>query len=160
MSHSSRPKEPIFSAISVGFFLILAGAIFAHAAFVTKTNLFNEISAFFQDFEIVKVPNTEAFSLPAPESPRRHLDVYSALFKFSLVWGFYQIAILAVRFMVGSPLDKKAETVSNLVFWFGASYLLNAYLIKTTVWFEFWALIIVLAGISLIARAIVLAFRS
>lgn len=149
---SSKDREGLFSAISAGFFFILVGAIF-----VTAPNLFDNIIAFFRGFDIVSVPHTGNLVLPAPVSPSAHSDVYSAVTKFSLIWGLYQIAILAFRFIAHSPLSKKAETASNLVFWLGASYLINTFLIETTTWFGFWATIIMLVGFSLIGRAVILA---
>lgn len=146
-----RYREGLFSAISAGFFLVLVGAIF-----VTTPNLFDKILVFFRDFDIVSVPNTENLLLPAPVSPNTHSDVYSAVARFSLIWGLYQIVILLLRFVIRSPLGKKAETVSNLVLWLGASYLISAFLNGTTTWFAFWGTIIMLIGVSLIARAIIL----
>jgi hypothetical protein len=151
---SFKFRESIFSAISAGFFFILVGAIF-----VTAPNLFDNFIAFFGDFEIVSVPNTENLLLPAPVSPSTHSDVYSAVTKFSLIWGLYQIVILALRFIAYSPLSKKAETTSNIIFWLGASYLINTLLIETTTWFVFWTTIIMLAGVSMIGRAVILAAR-
>jgi FtsH-binding integral membrane protein len=152
----SQPKhvEGIFSAISMGFFFVLVGAIF-----VATPNLFDKILAFFRNFDIVRVPNTEIF-LPGPTSPNAHSVVYLAAGQFSLIWGLFQIAILALRFFAHSPLNKKAETVSNIVFWLGASYLISMSLNEMTTfttWFAFWATLIALIGVSLIIRAIILA---
>jgi len=86
--------------------------------------------------------------------------------KFSFAMGLFQIVILLLRFIVRSQVGKKAETVSNLVFWLGASYLIRTLLIETTRftattgWFVFWAGIIMLIGASLIVRAIILALAS
>ncbi len=150
-------REGIFSAISAGFFFILVGAIF-----VTTPNLFDIILAFFKDFDLVPVPNL-GFSFPAPASPWTHSVLYSAVTQFSLIWGLFQIAILALRIVVDSPFSKKAETASNLVFWLGASYLISTLLNETTTvetWFVFWAEVIMLIGVSLIVRAIILAVRT
>jgi hypothetical protein len=65
--------------------------------------------------------------------------------------------MLALRFTVQSPSRKKAETASNVVYWFGSAYLIQTMLIDVTKWFEFWALVIALAGFALIARALFLA---
>ena len=149
-----RYREALFSVFSAGFFFILVGTIFA-----TTPNLFDNILAFFRDFDIVSVPNTEVF-LPAPKSPVDHLMVYSAVGQFSFIWGLFEIVIVVLRFFARSPLSKKAETVSNLVFWLGASYLIGMFLNETTTattWFAFWAVIITLIGVSLIVRAIILA---
>lgn len=145
-----RHKEGLFSAISAGVFFVVAGAIF-----VTTPNLFDKIIAFFRDFDIVSVPNTEIL-LPAPASPGDHSVLYSAVTQFSFIWSLYQLVILALRFVVRSPLSKKAETVSNVVFWFGTSYLIQTFLdemTSATTWFEFWSTVIVLIGVSLLARA-------
>lgn len=156
LSESLRYREGVFSAISAGFFFILVGAIF-----VTTPNLFSKILDFFGELDIVRVPHTKIF-LPAPEFPRAHSVVYSAVTQFSFVWGLFQIVILALRFFAGSPLSKKAETVSNLVFWLGASFLAYTFLNETTTattWFAFWAGVIMLIGLSLIIRAVILAVR-
>ncbi len=89
--------------------------------------------------------------------------LYSAVTQFSLIWGLFQIVILALRIVVDSPFSKKAETASNLVFWLGASYLISTLLNETTTvetWFVFWAEVIMLIGVSLIVRAIILAVRT
>jgi len=149
-------RESIFSAISAGVFFILVGAIF-----VTSSNLFDKILAFFSDLDLVRVPNL-GFSFPAPASPWTHSVLYSAVTQFSVIWGLFQIVILMLRFVVDSPFSKKAETASNLVFWLGASYLISTLLNEMTTaetWFVFWAEIIMLIGVSLIIRAIILAVR-
>lgn len=151
----SEYREGLFSAISAGFFFILLGAIF-----VSTPNLFDSILAFFRDIGIVDVPNTENVFLPGPESPRAHSAVYSAVWQFSFIWGLFEIAILVLRFFAHSPLSKKAETMSNIIFWLGTSYLINTFLIETTKWFVFWSTIIMLVGVSLIVRAIILATAS
>jgi len=154
----SPPKyrEGIFSAISLGAFFILVGVVFA-----ITPNLFDDIVAFFNNFDIVQVPGT-GIVLPAPTAPWTHTAVYSAAAQFSLGIGILQILILALRLIAHSPLNKTAETVGNLFFWFGTSYLVYTLLNETTtlrIWFAFWSGIIVLIGVSLIIRAIILLAR-
>lgn len=149
-------QEGLFSAISVGFCLLLIGILFA-----INPNLFDNILAFFKDFKLVDVPNTNIV-LPAPEFPFLHVPVYQASEQFSIAVTVLQVIILALRFVIPSSLRKKAETVGGLVYWGGTSFLIQSFLIdKASVsimyWFEFWALIIVLAGISILARAAVMA---
>lgn len=154
-SFSPRYKEGLFSAISVGFFFVLVGAIF-----VTTPNLFDKILDFFGDFDLIRVPNQPArWLLPAPASPGAHPVVYLALERISWALGLFQIVVLALRFAARSQLSKKAETVSNLVFWLGAGFLISTFLNETTTataWFVFGSAIIMLLGVSLIIRAIVL----
>ena len=161
-----RFREGLISAISVGFFFLLIGAIF-----VVTPNLFDKIMDFLRDFEFRLLPHTDNIYLPAPLNPYLHVGVYTAVWQFSIVWGIFQIVILAFRYVVGSPFRKKAETAGNLVFWLGTSYLIGTFrnatsrapFLNTTTplegWFAFWAMIIILIGISLIARAIILAAR-
>lgn len=98
--------------------------------------------------------------------PLAHSVVYLAVEQFSYVWGLFQLVILALRFVARSPLGKKAETVSDIVFWLGAGFLTRTFLLETTRmsfisemtrWFVFWSGIIMLIGVSLIIRAIILA---
>jgi hypothetical protein len=166
MRVSPRRTEGLLSAISVGFFLLLVGAIFVINSPPNQPNLWDRIIAFFRDFKITQVSNVGVY-LPAPEHPLIHSNVYLATEQFSFVWGLFQIVILALRFAAGSLLTKKAEVVSNLVFWIGASFLISNFLLDTrwlavwgsamTVWFVFWSMIIMLLGFSLVIRAIVLA---
>jgi hypothetical protein len=151
---SHKRNEGFFSLFSIGFFLVLIGVVFA-----TTPDLFDEVLGFFHDFTVVSVPRTD-MRLPAPSSPWAHSVVYSAMGKFSLAWGLSQIFILVLRIVAGSPLGEKVKTVSSLVFWLGASVLIHTFLNEMTTkitWFVFWAAIVMLVGVSLIARALILA---
>ncbi len=144
-------QERLFTAISIGFFLLLVGALF-----IINSDLFGSILDFFEDFELVVVPNTNMM-LPAPESPRLHLTVYEAARQFSLAIAVFQVFILVLRFFIPSSWKKRSETVGNFVYWGGASFLIQLFLIETVEWFAFWSTIIILVGVSMIARAIVTA---
>jgi len=137
--------------------------------FVVKPNLYNDTATFFNNFNVTSaVPHTQ-IQLPAPSSNstvrNANLSVYSAVEQFSLAWGIFLIALLVLRFAFDSSWRRKAENISNIVFWFGVAYLVQTWLINSTngntyqaqTWFEFWSLIIVLLGISLIVRALCLA---
>lgn len=152
-----RYGEGIFTAISVGFFLILIGAIF-----FTTPNFLGKVLAFFRNFDIVRVPHTEMF-LPAPASTGAHSSVYSAVMRFCFAWGIFQIFVLAIRFVARSPLSKKAETVSGIVFWTGTGFLIRILLgepMATVTWFVFWSGVLMLIGTSLVVRAIIFAIRA
>lgn len=153
-SFSRGYGEGFLSAISAGVFLVFVGAIF-----VTTPNLFDRIIVLLRDFGIVHAPNV-GILLPAPASIGDHSMVYSAVAQFCFAWGFFQIFALGFRFIVQSRLSKKAETVSSLLFWLGAGYLIHRFLNEMTTktaWFAFWAAIITLIGASLIVKAIILA---
>ena len=97
--------------------------------------------------------------MPAPANPAAYTELYIAAFQFSLGIGLLEIIVLALRVLLHSPVARKAETVENIVFWLGASYLITTYLVNMTIeseWFVFWAGIIMIFGLSLVARAFVL----
>jgi hypothetical protein len=140
-------QEGLFTAISIGFFILLVGTLL-----VINPDLFGNI----KDFDTVKVPNTNV-TLFAPEFPSRYSLLYQAARQFSIAVGVFQVIILALRFVVPSSWGKRSETVGSLVFWIGAGFLIQLFLIDTTQWFLFWSTIIILLGVSMIARAMVMA---
>lgn len=155
---SHRHREGLLSAVSAGFFLILVGMLF-----VATPKLFDDATTFFSNFNVTQVPNTE-IRLPAPIEPpsnssvrAANLAVYTAVEQFSVGWGIFLAAMLAIRFVYHSPSRRKAENLGDTVFWFGTAYLTQKWLIDTTNWFPFWSTIIILIGLSLIVRAIFLA---
>jgi hypothetical protein len=149
--------ESVITAISIGFFLVLVGILF-----VITPNLFGEIIDLLSDFKLVEVVPNSNMIFPGPETPDAFSVVYVAAVQFSFALGIFQIVILALRFFISSPWEKRAETVGNLVFWLGTgflvqSFLLEPILLETSQWFMFWSSIIMMIGVSLIARAGVMA---
>ena len=143
--------EAIFTAISVGFFFVLIGVLLA-----TTPNLFGNFLDFVTSFNLVDVPNTDLV-LPGPVSPSNHIVLYQAVELLSFALVAFQIVMIVLRFFARSPAGKKAEAVGNLVFWLGTGFLIQNFLIETTQWFVFWSLLIIIIGISMIARAMVIA---
>jgi len=147
--------ESIISAISVGTALILIGTIYVTTL---PTSLWDKIVDFFSSLTGSPVPGT-TISLPVPTDPAAHAVLYNAVFQFCIGIAILQIILLALRLIFHSPISKTAETAGNLVYWFGASYLVTTFLTSSTTvttWFAFWAAIIIAAGTSMIVRAIVL----
>lgn len=144
-------QEGIFTSISAGFFLLLVGAIF-----VITPNLFDRILDFFKSFGLVDVPYTDIVFF-APEIPRLHLTVYQAVGQISIALAVFQIFILALRFVIPSSWEKRSETIGNFVYWTGAAFLIQLFLIENTQWFVFWSTLIIIVGVSLIARATIMA---
>ena len=148
-------KENLVSAIYIGFIFILLAALYFINAHTDLWDIFNH---FLNTFVFAQVPGTTV-QLPAPEAPWAYLVLYKAAFQFCLGIGIIEIAVLTLRVWLFSPLPRKAETIENLVFWLGTSYLVVTYLINITIigeWFVFWAGIIVIGGLSLVARSFVL----
>jgi hypothetical protein len=147
--------ESLISAISVGAVFILIGVVFVLAL---PRSLWDSIVTFLSSFTLRSVPGI-GISLPAPANPAAHAVLYTAAFQFCIGLGILQVILLALRLMMYSPIGKTAETFGHLVYWFGASYLITTYLNNTTTisrWFMFWAGILIILGLSLIARAVVL----
>ena len=152
-------REGAISAVSAGLFFVLVGVIV-----VINQNLWTEIKDFGNDLTTAKAGNSSV-QLPIPATPAAHTTLYSTAFQFALGIAVLQIVILAIQLIIGSRTRRIAETVGSLVFWFGAASLLNnlagmksalALNQQQTIWFQFWAAIIILFGVSLIARAVVI----
>jgi hypothetical protein len=155
-SLTEKRKESLVTGLYAGAVFIVLATIY----FVNLPNsLYGSIVKFFNSLVLAQVPGT-TISLPAPSVPAVHAVLYGAVFQFCLGLGIIEIAVLTLRIVVlHSPLSKKAETVGNLVFWLGASYLAITYLARITImseWFVFWVGIVLIGGFSLVARAFVL----
>jgi hypothetical protein len=134
----------------------------AGTLFLVTSGLFEGVIDFFKDFDTIRVLSTDVY-LPAPRTLTSHMVVYETARLFCLYWGVFLVALLILRFLIHSSWRKKAENLSDIVFWLGAMYLIQTMLLDVSValsytdWFAFWAAIIMLLGVSLIVRAIVLA---
>jgi len=159
---SRRHRESLISGISAGFFVLVVGVFL-----VAMPGLLDRVIKFLQDFDLVRVPNLGIY-WPAPLSPFAvsHREVYLAIERFSFIWGIFQLVVIGLRLAFRSPVNKTAETVSNLVFWFGNGFLVRTFLLETvrlpsiigfTRWFVFWAALVMLLGVTLIVRAIIVA---
>jgi hypothetical protein len=133
------------SLISFGFFLVLLGAIW----FATP-DLSKKINIFIEDFHFEKMGQNV---IPAPED--NHPVVYNAAMQFCLIFGVFQIGILAMRFILNESLDRKADTFGNIVFWLSVGFFLYTLTNQSIGWFGFVAGFIISIGLSIIARAIV-----
>jgi hypothetical protein len=153
---TQKTREGFVGVFSAGVFLILLGI-----TFVVTPGFFDKILPFFGDFDLVQVPNISVgILLPAPRNPANHTTVYLAASWFSFAWGLCLIAFLALRILTDSPLQKKAENVSNIFSWLTTGFLIGNFLNEATTtvtWFAFWTVLIMLIGVSLIIRALILA---
>lgn len=155
---TDKKKEGIVTAIYIGAIFILLAVIYL--VNVSK-GLWSNILNFFNSFILTTVPGTN-IPLPAPANPVTFSAIYYTAFQLTIGLGIIEIVILSLRIILHSPLPRKAETIENIVFWLGASYLIITYLVNMTIiseWFVFWSGIILIAGLSLVARAFVLIAR-
>jgi hypothetical protein len=133
----------------VGFALLLIGTLF-----IITPDLFGSILDFFSDLGIVEVPNTDV-SFLGPENPLMHMTLYQAVSQLCIAVAVFDAFMLVLRFVIPSTWEKRSEAAGNVVYWAGAAFLVQAFLIDSTQWFVYWAALIIVIGISLIARAIV-----
>ena len=152
---TEKKKENLITAIYFGaIFILLAIVYFASL----PNSLWNGIMNFFSSFTLAEIPGA-GFPLPSPANPHAFVSLYYAVFELTLGLGILEIAILFLRIYLQSSVARKAETIGNLVFWLGASYLAITYLARITImseWFVFWVGIVLIGGFSLVARAFVL----
>jgi hypothetical protein len=156
MIHSGVRKkslnEGLITALSIGGFFIILGAVFAFTPGIAgKTN------TFFSDLTIVTFPfgsPGSTVSLLAPANSAEHQDFYMSVMNFLLGVGVLQIVILVLRLGLHSRISRIAQSVGDLIFWLGAAIVANVFLLTGTYngWFQFWSSLLVLIGLSLIAR--------
>jgi len=153
---TDKRKESLITYVYVGSIFIVLALIF-----IINSGVWGSLVNFFSSLILAPVPGT-SISLPAPLNPAAYTHLYAAAFQFSLGIGILEIVVLIVRILLSSPIARKAETIENLVFWLATSYLILSYLSKISIqteWFIFWAGIIFIAGLSLLARAFILMVR-
>ena len=154
-SGAYKAQERLFSALAAGSFFILLGIVYV---INLPSSLWEEVIEFFRNLMTRQVPGI-GITLLAPANPASHTVLYGAAFQFCIGLGILQIVFLMLRLIMNSPIGKTAETIGNLVYWFGAAYLVTTYLNSSTNlsrWFVFWAGILIILGLSLVARAFVL----
>jgi uncharacterized membrane protein YfcA len=142
--------EGLITALAVGGFFIILGFVIAFTP-----DIVHKTDVFFGDLTNVTYQvGSSTVNLPAPANPAAHIGFFTAVMNFLLGVGILQIAILALRFAVRSPIRRIGATVGNMVFWLGAAVVANVFLLAGTLagWFQFWALLIILIGLSLLAR--------
>jgi hypothetical protein len=144
--------EGLITALAIGGFFIILGLVFALTPGIPHAT-----TVFFSDLTTRTYPfggPGSTISIVAPAQPAQHTVFYNAVINFLLGVGILQIVILALRFYVKSPVRRIAETIGNLIFWLGAAVFANIFLLAGTLngWFQFWSALIILIGVSLIAR--------
>jgi len=151
-SVKKRPEETNWlSLLSFGLFLMLLGTIWT-----ATPNLTEHIRTFVdpKNWDLKKV--TENISFPEPNE--RHPTLYTAAMQFCFIFGVLQIIILVLRFAFHESINRKAETVSGIAFWFSISFFLRM-LTNGLSFFGFIGGIIISAGLALLTSSVVKLFR-
>jgi hypothetical protein len=134
------------SIVSFGFFLVLLGVIW-----IITPDCSGEVVAFVKSFHLENV--TEKIILPVPGLD--HSVVYTAAMQFCIAFGVFHIVILVLRFFLHESLDRKAGTISGIVFWLGAGFFLNMLAAEEIGWFGFLAGLIICIGLLIIVSSLV-----
>ena len=147
-----RREDDYAGAISFGAFLILF-AVF----YLTYPSLASEARAFIRDFRPVEISQNFWWLEPSGNHP----ILYNAAEQFCYLFGFVQVAILGLKLAKRSSIREKARTFSDIIFWLGAGYVFGMLSSGALAWIPFLGVLIVLVGISIVARSTVLliAFR-
>jgi len=135
--------------ISFGAFLIIIAVIY-----LRTPGLLSEAKAFVSDFRLVELFQNFWWFVPSSNHP----VLYIAAEQFCYTFGLVRILVLGLEFARGSSTHGKAETFSSIVFWLGAGYILSLLSQGVLTWLSFIAGLIILAGVSIVARALVLVF--
>jgi hypothetical protein len=152
---TSSRQEPLFTAIYIVAVLISLAVIYISHL---PHSLWNSLVNFFMTLTLSPVPSI-GIALPAPSNPAVHTNLFLAGFQFALAVGIIEIIVLFLRIAFHSSIARKAETIENIVFWLGTAYLITAYLVNITIvaeWFVFWAGLLLVFGLALVARAFIL----
>ncbi len=152
--HEHRP-DGLISAVGFGGFLIILGFLF-----VVTPNLWQHLTDFANDLTARAVPlgtSTSSIVLPAPAHAAAHHALYQALITFDIAIGVLQVILLSLRLWMHAATRKIADKAGDAVFWLGAAGLVQVLLLQGTLssWFQFWAALIILIGVTMIVRAFV-----
>ncbi|MGD0451033.1 MAG: hypothetical protein ABSA79_08295 [Candidatus Bathyarchaeia archaeon] len=143
--------EPLVTAFSVAGVFIILGFVIAFTPDISQ-----KTSVFFNDLTTVtySLGGSNMLNLVAPAHPEEHIAFFRAIMEFFLAVGMLEILVLALRMGIRSPIRRISETIGNLVFWLGGAVVANVYLLAGTLngWFEFWTGLLLVLGISMIAR--------
>lgn len=144
--------EGLITALSIGGFFIILGVVFAITPGISQ-----QTNNFFSDLTTVAFPfgnPGSTVSFLAPSHPADHQGFYTAVMNFLLGVGVLQILILVLRLTVHSRINRIAQSVGDSIFWLGAAVIANIFLYAGTQsgWFQFWSALIIIIGVSLVAR--------
>jgi len=132
------------TAVSFGVFLVLAGILFI------LYPLAEEFRAFFSDLTLT--PLFDHVYYPAPISP--HPLFYHILRNFSAVWATWLGLVTVIQLAIRDRPRRVAHTFGDCIFWIGAAILLDKIALGFLSFGSFISLMIVVTGLSLIARAL------
>jgi hypothetical protein len=85
--------------------------------------------------------------------------VYLAAVEFCVAFGVFHVVVLAFRFAFHDRIDRKADAVSGIGFWFSAAYFMNLLYGGSIGWFSFIAGVVISVGVAITVSSIVKLLR-
>lgn len=134
----------LIGLVSFGSFLILLGIIIA-----ITPNIVTEVTNFLNDLRFRQFFPFVYFWVPSSAHP----VLYNAVLQFCVGWGIVQAIFLLARFAVGDWPERKARSISSVVFWFGLAYVVYL-LINVVTGPVAFSYFVIIAGISILVRVI------
>lgn len=133
-------------AASLGVFLVLAGVFFI------VYPLADGIRTFLGDLRPVLL--FDGVYYPAPSSS--HPFLYLILRNLAIAWSLWLGLLMILQLWIKDRTRRVAHTLGDWVFWVGTAYLFDRIGLGTMMFGSFLALLVVVAGLSLIGRALAL----
>ncbi len=138
--------------VSFGFFVLLVGIVW-----VSTSNLADGVVTFVKDFRLQNV--TEHIAVPAPENVNVHKVVYTAAMRFCIFFAIFEVAMLTLRLVLEESVERVADAVSGVAFWFSVGYFLNLLVSESIGWFGLVAGIIISGGLAIVVTSLVRLLR-
>jgi len=140
-----RERVDLVDLAGLGYFLVLIGALI-----ILRPDLPSLIRDFIGDFQMQQVWGGNVY-LPIPRS--NHPALYGIAFDFCLYMLAFQVLGLLFRFVLNEPIDKKASSVSGVVFWGGFAWIISQLSAGFIGWLAFLGWFVVVAGTSIVVQS-------
>ncbi|MDI6644933.1 MAG: hypothetical protein QME14_07730 [Methanobacteriaceae archaeon] len=142
-------KIDLVGILSFGFFILLIGILF-----VFIPGLSASISNFFAELNITAISSNNFTEFPSniyvPTPTGFYPEFYNALFQFCIIFGFFQIFALILRYLINDYVNRKVGNFTDILFWFGAAYLVYIFLNNQISWIVFLGFLVILLGLKIV----------
>jgi len=144
-----KGRIDVVGILSFGFFILLIGILF-----VFIPGLSASISNFFTEINITSISSNNFTEFPSnihvPTPTGYYPEFYKALFQFCIIFGFFQIFALILRYIINDYLHRKVGNFTDIMFWFGAAYLIYIFLNNQITWIVFLGFLVILLGLKIV----------
>ncbi|MGC9516420.1 MAG: hypothetical protein ACP5C3_01825 [Methanomicrobiales archaeon] len=151
----NHEKVDIVGILSFGFFILLIGTFF-----VVIPGLSNIIQNFFIDLNLTAISSNNLTTIPSniyiPSPSGAHPVLYNVLFQFCLIFAFFQIFALFLRFLIKDLMKRKVRNFTDIFFWFGTAYLVFIFLNSQISWIVFLGFLITLLGLNIVLSNVII----